>query len=514
MNKKIKTSISISIAGGIAIGLVSSLLNPGNFAAVGFLAAGMIASICLFLLQYVTSKMGGNRQLTIAVLLAFSLRLIIGILLFSLLPSYGYDEPYNNAGYLYLDAYQRDTDAWDLAQSTAPITVAFQEEFSTDQYGGLLTLSAGVYRYLSPDVHRPLLILILTSFFGTLGLPFFWSAVKHRWNEKIANASMWIFALYPESIILGASQMREPILIGLSAIAFWGVSIWNLSRKKSITTVSVSLISMVFISSKAAAAIFAAICVWFWLDHLLDRSSKLMRTIYWVSFILLILVSVFLGWNWLVDSSKYDLYLMESASGRIQWELELIGEKYQVPFIISYGIAQPVLPATIVYPGIPLTRAVSIFRAAGWYILIPLLITGFLLIWRQSNKKDKRILFLFFITILLWIFISSARAGGDQWDNPRYRSIFLAWMAFAAGWAWVETITKHSIWLWRIVLVEIIYSGFFIQWYLSRYYGLFKRMDFWPMIKLLLAIGTAIILGGLIFDIGCARFKSRDHRSE
>jgi hypothetical protein len=512
MNKTSKTTIIISIIGGLLIGLGVALLNPGKFPAVGFITAGLMSAICLFILQYTSRKLCGDRQLTIAVLLAFSLRLIIGILLFSLLPSFGYDEPYNNAGYLYLDAYQRDTDAWNLAQSAAPITAAFQEEFSADQYGGLLTLSAGVYRFLSADGHRPLLILILTSFFGALGLPFFWNAVKHRWNEKIANASMWIFALYPESIILGASQMREPILIGLSAIAFWGVSVWDISRKKSITAVSISLLSMMFISSKAAVAIFTALSVWFWLDHILDRSSKFVRMISWVSLILLILVGVFLGWNWLVDSSKYDLSLMESASGRIQWELELIGEKYQVPFIISYGIAQPVLPATIVYPGIPLTRAVSIFRATGWYILIPLLITGFLMIWNHSNKKDKRVLFLLLLTVILWTLISSARAGGDQWDNPRYRSIFLAWMALAAGWAWVETITKHSSWLWRIVLVEIIYSGFFIQWYLSRYYGLFKRMDFWPMIRLLLVIGAAIFLGGLIFDIGYAKIKEKESR--
>ena len=117
---------------------------------------------------------------------------------------------------------------------------------------------------------------------------------------------------------------------------------------------------------------------------------------------------------------------------------------------------------------------------------------------------------LFFILIIAWTLISSARAGGDQWDNPRYRSIFLVWMALTAGWAWVETITKHSFWLWRLLLVEIIYTSFFIQWYLSRYYGIFKRMDFWPMIKLLLAIGAVIIASGLVFDVGTSKFKEKD----
>ncbi|MCD6576693.1 MAG: hypothetical protein J7K66_01610, partial [Anaerolineaceae bacterium] len=145
-----------------------------------------------------------------------------------------------------------------------------------------------------------------------------------------------------------------------------------------------------------------------------------------------------------------------------------------------------------------------------WYLLIPLMATGFLLFWKQTDKKNKRIMLLFFVLIISWTLISSTRAGGDQWDNPRYRSIFLTWMAFTAGWAWVETITKHSFWLWRLLLVEIIYTSFFIQWYLSRYYSSFNRMGFLPMIKLLLAIGAVVIVGGFLFDVGYAKFKEKD----
>jgi len=498
---KLSKRIISSLITGLLIGVCVAVIDRGANPLIGFFTSALITAICLFALQFFTSKIGGNRQLAIAVILAFFLRLLIGILLFILLPAHGYDEPYSNHGYLYLDAFRRDTDAWQLAQSGAPIITAFQEEFSTDQYGGLLSLSAIIYRYLSPDSHRPLLILILTSFLYALGLPFFWSAVKHRWTEKIATIGVWILALYPESIILGASQMREPILIGLSAITFWGVTIWDKSRKKSLLAIIISTTAMVFISSKAAIAIFTAIAIWFWLDHILQRSSKLIRIGSLALLIIILMAGILMGWNWLVDSSKWDLLLMESASGRIQWELELVGEKFQVPFIVTYGLAQPVLPATIVYPGIAITRTIAIFRALGWYLLVPMMISGFLLIWKVKKQKEKHVLILFFIIIAVWTIISSARAGGDQWDNPRYRSVFLVWMAFAAGWAWVETTTNHSLWLWRFLIIEIIYTGFFIQWYLSRYYGLFKRMDFWPMIKLLLAIGMFVIVGGLIFDI-------------
>jgi len=455
----------------------------------------------VYILIWVSNQFNVDRNIRLAVFLAFALRLAIGILLFVLLPSFGYDEPYNNTGYLYLDAYQRDADAWQLAISDAPIITAFQQEFSTDQYGGLLSLSAMIYRLFSPDAHRPLLILIVTSFFSAFGIPFFWDAVKTRWSKKIADASVWIIALYPESIILGASQMREPMLIALSAVAFWGVTAWKTSRKKSIAAVSISFIIMVVISLKATAAIYAAIGVWFWIDNIYYRTNKMLRTISWVLIIIFLAIGVFLSWNWLIDSSKWDISLMESASGRIQWELELLGEQYQAPFIILYGLAQPVLPAAIIYPGIPLTRSVAIFRALGWYLLVPLLLAGFFMIWRKDHKNERRILLLFFLICFIWTAISSARAGGDQWDNPRYRSIFLIWMAFLGGWAWIKTLQKKSLWLWRLLLLEIIYISFFIQWYLSRYYDIFKRMDFLPMVRLLIIIGVVIIGGGIIFDV-------------
>ncbi|NUO81692.1 hypothetical protein HUU05_16605, partial [candidate division KSB1 bacterium] len=93
--------------------------------------------------------------------LAFFLRLAFGIGLSMALPIWGYDEPEQKAGYLFKDAYQRDRRAWSLAQSEQPLWVSFQDDMKTDQYGGLLALSAAVYRYLSPDVHRPHLVLAI-----------------------------------------------------------------------------------------------------------------------------------------------------------------------------------------------------------------------------------------------------------------------------------------------------------------------------------------------------------------
>ena len=486
---------------GLISGAVVAWLNPGQQPVRAFLVAFLLAGSSWWVISAVLTKLQSNRTARLTTALAFSLRLLIGVILFITLPIFGYNEAPPNNGYLYLDAYERDTDAWELAASGCSLASAFGDEFATDQYGGLLSLSAGIYRLLSPDAHRPLLILILTSFVAALGLPFFWKAVSSRWGEKTANASAWIYALYPESIILGASQMREPILIGLSAIALWGVLRWREDHHSSIIALALSGLFMVFISIKAAAAIGLALAVWFWLENLLPKMNRTWRLVSLAALILAVIAGSFLSWGWLVDSSRWDLMLMEGSSGRIQWEVELIGERFRAPFIIGYGLAQPVLPAAIVYPGLPITRSIAIFRSLGWYLLAPLLFSGFLLVWKKQLKIDRRVLLLFFLIVLIWTFISSVRAGGDQWDNPRYRAIFLVWMAFLGGWSCVHTLDQRSPWLWRILLLEAIYIGFFIQWYLSRYYSLFKRMDFWPMVQLLGGIGVVVIFGGIIFDL-------------
>jgi len=461
MRKKNLQSIIIPLSSGFLISIMVTFADPGTAPLNTFLSTFSLSFIFVFILFFAWKKVNPSPKTGWLTATTFGIRILIGILLFLSLPVFGYDEEPPNYGYLYLDAFQRDTDAWELASSGSSLTCAFRDEFYSDQYGGLLSLSAALYRVFSPYSHRPLLIVILTAFFSALGLPFFDSIIRKQWGNRIADICSWIYVLYPESVILGASQMREPILIGLSALLLWSLFRWADNKKSSITASILCVIGLVFISVKAA-----------------------------------------------VDSSIWDLYLMESASGRIQWELELIGKRFRTPFIVAYGILQPVLPATIVYPGIPIMRAISIFRALGWYALLPTLLTSSILVWRTKKIEKKGIIFLFMAIVAIWTVISSARAGGDQWDNPRYRSILFIWYALLGSWAIFETQKRKSPWLWRIVLLEIIYTGFFIHWYLSRYFGVFKRMDFWPMIRLLIIIGGIILFGGLIFDWVYQKFRS------
>jgi len=192
-----KKSLFWSGVCGLIVGTVVAVFNPGVYPLVAFFTAFLLAAFSYWLIHWVSGWLALNRTARGASVFAFGLRIFIGVLLFLALPVFGYDEAPPNNGYLYLDAYERDMDAWKLASSGKSLTAAFRSEFATDQYGGLLALSAAIYRFLSPDAHRPLLILIITSFFNVFGLPFLWKGIFKRWGEKTANVAAWIYALYP-----------------------------------------------------------------------------------------------------------------------------------------------------------------------------------------------------------------------------------------------------------------------------------------------------------------------------
>ena len=82
-----------------------------------------------------------------------------------------------------------------------------------------------------PTVH--ILVLILGVFMSSLAIPFLCIlGLKQRWNVKIASLTCWIVLLFPDSILFGSSQMREPFILGLSSILFWAVLDWSKGRKK------------------------------------------------------------------------------------------------------------------------------------------------------------------------------------------------------------------------------------------------------------------------------------------
>ena len=503
-----KTAVVIVLFSGF-FALTVAVINPYPDIFVGWLSTFLLSSCTLALLYMTWLLISPCKTSGYAVSAALAARLIFAVFLFAALPVWGHDKAPANNGYLFLDAFRRDSDAWTLAQSGETLNTAFQNTFSTDQYGGLLALSAAVYRFSSPQAHRPLLIVLIGASVCTLGIPFLWDATRKRWGENTACWSVWLYALYPESLVLGASQMREPFLIGLSAIAFWSVMTWRENRTARTISAVVSLMLCGAISLSAGTLMAAAFAVLFFFENFYLQFNSLQKRISLLILACVLIGGAFLGWGLLTDYASYDMYLMEAASGRVAYELENIGGFFKAPFIIAYGIAQPVLPASIAYPGIPLARGIAIFRSAGWYFLIPFLLFSLFMISRAEPRKDRILAIVLASASFSWILLSSARAGGDQWDNPRYRAIFLIWQVVLAAWSIMQYQKTKSPWLSRIIFIETVFVVFFLQWYLSRYFDLFDRLFFWQMVLVIITIAAFVLIGGWIADT----LKQRRHKA-
>ncbi|NPV85280.1 MAG: hypothetical protein HPY45_04655 [Anaerolineae bacterium] len=500
-----------TLAGGLVLGTVVAWLSPGEWLR-GWLAASFICWISLFCLASAWKWGGGGKTLAWMMTLAFVLRLGAGIYLTLALPTHGYDDPQQNAGYVFTDAYRRDTEAWGFTLSATPLWDIFKAELDTDQYGGLLILSGILYRYLSPDAHRPLLIILLAASFAALGVPFLHRAVCQRWEQTLADLTCWILVLYPDSILFGSSQMREPFLIGLLCIAFWGIVNWRQNRYTAAAAFLIGWSGMMVFSTRMGIAALAFLIVWLWLEDLLPKSSA-WQWLGWVSLCLAGAGVVVLGWQWLHTTAAWDILLTERNSGRVQTAIsELAGGRFGPQFIVIYGLAQPVLPAAIAEPALALWKTIAIMRSLGWYALAPFLLYGIFSVWKAQPGAEKRILIWVAIFTFAWLLISSMRAGGDQWDNPRYRMVFLPFLALLAAWAALRALHLRDLWLVRWFVVEAVFLGFFTAWYFSRYFQVGKRLPFWHMVAWIAALSALVLLSGVVWDLGRNFLKRRQNR--
>jgi UPF0716 family protein affecting phage T7 exclusion len=448
-----------------------------------------------------------------------------GVAAHELLPVYGYpDSSDGQAGYTYTDAHRRDEQAWGLTISGKSILDAFSREYSSDQYGGLLALSAFVYRYLSPDAHRPLMMVLFSAFVAALGIPFFWKAASQTFGEKVGWASAWIFALYPESVLLGGSAMREPYLMTLSAIAFWGFVEWrsragqdagreDLAPTRStiaIISLALSILGMLLLSP--AVAVFTLVIFAGWIFFSNERTNISWKSI--LIFAIVFLIGLFalssslnrkgifdttspmsVLNDWIQLSVKWNVYQIERESGWVQKLFDEMPEGLRLPFVAIYGILQPVLPAALVVPTLPIWKVIYVSRALGWYALLPLLILSFVTGSSLHLGKTRTLFIWLSLLAWTWILLAALRGGGDQWDNPRYRAILFMWQALIAGYVLVWWRETRNLWLSRIVACEAVFVLVFGQWYASRYFYMGGQLSFPVMIALIVGLwGT--ILGG------------------
>lgn len=517
----------------LALGAWSASVQAGNWW-IGFISSSFFSFLSLTILQFF-NRWSSRRALGLILFLAFALRLLAGMSLHLGLPLYGHDDEEDRAGYFFTDARIRDNQAWNLAGSDRPVWDAFSKKFSSDQYGGLLAFSAFVYRYFSPDAQRPLLLILLSAFVAAVGLPFLWMGTRRVFGEKVAFAAAWIFALYPESVLLGSAAMREPYLLTFSAMTLYGF-VYGVSQpadesggeppeSKTMPRIwlGIGLLGMLLVSPAVALAHLILFAGWAFFTH-----EK--RSLSWKSILIFLLVfaaglfilsaslnrsgqfeaaSPFGVINdWLRLTVKWDIYQLERESGWIQKLFDEMPEWMRLPFVAAYGILQPVLPAALIAPTVPIWKAIYILRALGWYALLPALILSFGAAAGQEsgkNRAERSRSILLWLSLLAWIWIllAALRGGGDAWDNPRYRTILFLWQSILAGHVWVWRRETRNAWFKRVVLCEVVFLLVFTQWYASRYFYWGGQLPFPVMVGLIAG------LWGIIVGLGWRRDKNR-----
>jgi magnesium-transporting ATPase (P-type) len=115
------------------------------------------------------------------------------------------------------------------------------------------------------------------------------------------------------------------------------------------------------------------------------------------------------------------------------------------------------------------------------------------------------------------ILIASMRSGGDLWDNPRYRTVFISMLVVMVAWVWYSQREGRNPWLWRTVIGLTIILAWFVPWYLQRN-GLIN----WPVTDVFKTLGLGMVSVVLVFawivvrgiNKDAADRQQKDHRSD
>jgi hypothetical protein len=500
----------------LVLGLVLSLLGPGIWW-IGWLAYFIILALGLLALSALWRSAGSSHVLGWMLGLSLVLRFGLGIFFSYVLPVYGNDNEVHHGGYIYRDAFTYDTQAWGLAASGDPLWKAFDRSYGIEeQYGGLTFTLSLVYRLFSPDVHRPWLTILLSALIGTLGVMLAWKGARQAWGEGVALTLGWIMALYPESLLSGSSQIREPFLLLFIAMLLWAAATWQENRpRKTWIWLAGGILGLFLFSPGVAVATLVVLGVWIWLA----RREVHIRW-WWVAGAVTVIVLAGLLFsqivsgtlkvqggplanlvNWLKYSMNFGAYVTTLNSGWLQTIFQTLPESLHLPFIVAYGIAQPVLPAAIADPAVWPMRLIGILRGLGWYTLLPFLLYCLRPIWKTTDRRQRMAWLWLWLAVWFWIILASARAGGDQWDNPRYRVILLMFQAALAAYSLLWARQRRDRWLGRALAVEGVFLAFFGYWYIARYTNWRAgQVHIFVIITAIVIVSGVILVGGWIWD--------------
>src|SRR5258708_26709581 len=243
-------------------------------------------------------------------------------------------------------------------------------------------------------------------------------------------------------------------------MALWGFALWlensenqtaHSPRRSSWIWMGAGLGGMLLDSPAIALALLVLFGGWLWFE---GERKRLTVPIVIAAGVIFLIVVLFFAFslsrahdfnggsplvtilNWTRNSVKWVIYQLARGSGQVQNVFSKMNPLAQFLFVVGYGIAQPVLPPAFFDPTTLTWHVIGIFRALGWYLVLPFLLYAPIAAWRTGPGRERRLWLWLTAFSWAWIVICAIRAGGSQWDNPRYRLIFFGFEALVIGYAW------------------------------------------------------------------------------
>jgi hypothetical protein len=464
---------------------------------------------------------------------AFGSRLAFLILAPIAMLLWGYESNRNLKGLVELDAVNAVDTAWHAAQSGGPILESWGRA-PGDNTGGITVLGVTVFRLLSPDLERTLLLGLIAAAVTSLTVITVFRLGAGLFSPAAAKAAAVIAAVFPEAVMIGSSHQQMGYMALILSMGLLGVAglIRNSENPRGgigfpAPRFAAALLAVAIVLSLAVSLQFSILgigCLAVFTVWLADPRKRPGR-ILWIGAgtVVVVLLGLRLlawkdviprNWDFLFGQYKYIYGLawlefdkLSNSGGGDLFQNVLTGMEKGPAFLLAavYGLIRPSLPAAIGYrnpsaQGGFFWQMINIYRGLGWYLLLPVLLYGTLKSLRGflARKVETVLMMIFWLVTL----IGSYRAFGDEWDNPRYRLFAIAPMALLAAWGWVKQREESDPWFKRIVIPFAAATVSLTVWYILRDYAMVE----FPAVGSIVVIG-AITLAAFLLSVIFVRPK-------